>query len=245
MTVVALQGIRGGTGVTSIAAGLAWALHQCGESVLAVDFSEDNLLRLYFDMPFAQVNGWFRSNLDNLPLQESIISYTQGLDFLPYGQISHAERLKFLGEYAQNLDLCQKHITELVAVSKYDWIILDLPAEHLLLTERGLTANDIVLLILNPDIPCHMRLHQKKRPQQCHFLMNKYASTSLLQKDLYQLWKQIIPDFLPVMIHTDEAVAEALAVKKPLGAYCSYSLAADELNHLARWCIEKKAGNRA
>ena len=241
MTVVALQGIRGGTGVTSIAAGLAWALQQCGESVLVIDFSADNLLRLYFNMPFEQINGWARSSLDNLPWQDSIMTYTKGLSFLPYGKITDVERLKLLKEYEQNLVLCKKNILDLVAARRYDWIILDLPSEHLLLTECGIKLCDIVLLVLNPDVSCHARLHQQKRPEQCYFLMNKYASTSTLQKDLYQMWLQIVPDLLPLPIHHDETVAEALAMKKPLGEYCSYSLAAEEINALAKWCLTKNS----
>lgn len=45
MPVIALQGIRGGIGTTSITAALAWALQQLGESVLVIDLSPDNLLR--------------------------------------------------------------------------------------------------------------------------------------------------------------------------------------------------------
>ncbi len=35
MAILGLQGVRGGTGVTSITAALAWALQLLGESVLA------------------------------------------------------------------------------------------------------------------------------------------------------------------------------------------------------------------
>ncbi|CAM2920898.1 cellulose synthase operon protein YhjQ/BcsQ [Legionella anisa] len=50
MLVIALQGIRGGVSVTSIAAGLGWALVQLNESVLVIDFTTDNLLRLHFNI---------------------------------------------------------------------------------------------------------------------------------------------------------------------------------------------------
>lgn len=42
---------------------------------------------------------------------------------------------------------------------------------------------------------------------------------------------------LPVVIHRDEALAEALAVKQPLGEYRPESLAADEVLTLANWCL--------
>lgn len=47
MAILGLQGVRGGTGVTSITAALAWALQLLGESVLAIDASPDNMLRFF------------------------------------------------------------------------------------------------------------------------------------------------------------------------------------------------------
>jgi cellulose biosynthesis protein BcsQ len=63
MPVLALQGIRGGVGTTSVAAALAWALQQLKESVLVIDFSPDNLLRLHFNMPFDQPRGWAKAEI--------------------------------------------------------------------------------------------------------------------------------------------------------------------------------------
>lgn len=57
MPVIALQGMRGGIGTTSVTAALAWAFQQLGESVLAIDCSADNLLRLHFNTPFALARG--------------------------------------------------------------------------------------------------------------------------------------------------------------------------------------------
>ena len=39
MAILGLQGVRGGTGTTSITAALAWALQLLGETVLVVDAS--------------------------------------------------------------------------------------------------------------------------------------------------------------------------------------------------------------
>ncbi len=61
MTVLALQGVRGGVGTTSLTAALGWALHQLGESVLVIDASPDNLLRLSFNIDFDHADGWARA----------------------------------------------------------------------------------------------------------------------------------------------------------------------------------------
>ena len=43
MAILGLQGVRGGTGTTSITAALAWALQLLGETVLVVDDTKENL----------------------------------------------------------------------------------------------------------------------------------------------------------------------------------------------------------
>ena len=50
MAILGLQGVRGGTGTTSITAALAWALQLLGETVLVVDASPDNMLRFFFNV---------------------------------------------------------------------------------------------------------------------------------------------------------------------------------------------------
>ncbi|SBJ60855.1 cell division protein [Klebsiella pneumoniae] len=64
MAILGLQGVRGGTGVTSITAALAWALQLLGESVLAIDASPDNMLRFFFNTDIHHQDGWARALLD-------------------------------------------------------------------------------------------------------------------------------------------------------------------------------------
>lgn len=56
MAILGLQGVRGGTGTTSITAALAWALQLLGETVLVVDASPDNMLR-FFQRRFQPQSG--------------------------------------------------------------------------------------------------------------------------------------------------------------------------------------------
>ncbi len=88
MPVIALQGLRGGMGTTSVTAALAWALQQLGESVLAIDFTPDNLLRLHFNTPFELARGWARAEQDGGGWQEGALRYCENLDFLPFGRLN-------------------------------------------------------------------------------------------------------------------------------------------------------------
>ncbi|HHF7372672.1 cellulose biosynthesis protein BcsQ [Legionella bozemanae] len=243
MPVIALQGIRAGIGVTSIAAGLGWALAQLNESVLVIDFTADNLLRLHFNMPFEQVGGWARSYQDNGDWSESIHSYNKYLSYLPFGKITQPERINLENEFQKNPDFWKKNIDNLITKNDYRWILLDLASDTTLLTQQGLDRADITFLLLTPDINCHVRLHQQKIPDQCYFLMNHYSAAKSLQKDLYELWQRLLANFLPVILHSDEALAEALAAKKPIGEYQAHSLIAQDINALANWCMSNDFGN--
>ncbi|HEI8868096.1 TPA: cellulose synthase operon protein YhjQ [Serratia odorifera] len=234
MPVIALQGIRGGIGATSVTAALAWALRQLGETTLAIDASPDNLLRLHFNTPFSLARGWARAELDGADWRQGAMRYCEKLDFLPFGQLDAVERQ----QHCQNSDISwARRLEQLQRSGQHRWILLDVPAVDNAQTRQALSAADRVFVLLTPDANCHARLHQQLLPGNGHFLINHYSSASQLQQDLHQLWLQTLNGLLPMVIHRDEALAEAMAVKQPLGEYRPDSLAADEVLTLANWCL--------
>lgn len=243
MPVIALQGIRGGTGVTSVAAGLAWALQHLKESVLLIDLSADNLLRLHFGMSFEQAQGWARSHQDRQPWQDSIFSYNELVSVLPFGKITQVERINLEDDIQNESDFWKKNIEMIFADRGHRWVLIDLPADNTLLTQQGLERADTIFILLNPDMNSHVRLHQQKIPEGSYFLMNQYSSTKPLQKDLSVLWQQLLTNFLPIVLHSDEAAAEAFAIKKPIGEYSLQSLVAKDIAELASWCLNHSSGN--
>jgi len=91
MTILGLQGIRGGVGTTSITAALAWSLQLLGESVLVIDACPDNLLRLSFNVEYEDPTGWARSLLDGNEWRDAGMRYTTQLDLLPFGRLAANE----------------------------------------------------------------------------------------------------------------------------------------------------------
>ncbi|CCV59701.1 cellulose biosynthesis protein BcsQ [Yersinia enterocolitica] len=237
MPVLALQGIRGGIGTTSVIAALAWALQQLDESVLVIDFSPDNLLRLHFNMHFEQSRGWARAEVDGEGWQQGAMRYTEKLDLLPFGQLTQAENEQLSASLQQHPRQWQENLSRLLANASYRWILLDIPAGDSAFTRQALALADQTLILIHADASCHIRLHQQNLPASCHFLLNQFSASSRLQQDLYQLWLQSLNSLLPIFIHRDEAMAEALAAKQPLGEYSAQSLAAEEMMTLANWCL--------
>ncbi|HFT4324763.1 TPA: cellulose biosynthesis protein BcsQ [Klebsiella variicola] len=241
MAILGLQGVRGGTGVTSITAALAWALQLLGETVLAIDASPDNMLRFFFNTDVHHQDGWARALLDGRDWRDAGLRYTQHIDLLPFGQLSAGER-----ENADQLQPALGAMAEAVQrlQSQYRWLLLDLPNGYSPLTRELLTLCDRTLVVVHPDANSHIRLHQQPLPANSDILINDLRVGSQLQEDLYQLWLESQPRILPVTIHRDEAMAECLAVKQPLGEYRQDSLAAEEVLTLANWCLIHYSGGR-
>ncbi|WP_410013152.1 cellulose biosynthesis protein BcsQ [Sodalis sp. C49] len=231
MPVIALRGIRGATGTTSVAAGLSWALAQLGENVLAIDFSPDNLLRLHFAMPFSAPRGWASAVQAGAGWQHGAMRYSQLLDFLPFGRLADGtQALDSLTDWREN-------IAQLKSLSAYHWIVLDVPAGESALATQAVSLADGVFTLLQADAQCHVRLHQQSLPRHAHYVVNQFVPASALQQDLLLLWQQSLPNLLPVVLHRDEAMAESLAALQPVGAFMPHSKISQELTTLANWCL--------
>ncbi|AVF34564.1 cellulose biosynthesis protein BcsQ [Rahnella sikkimica] len=234
MAVIALQGFRGGTGTTSVTAALAWGLAQLNEKVLVIDFSPENLLRLHFGMPFTQTRGWCSAVNAGEPWQKSAMRYHAHLDFLPYG---------FVGADsagAPEFDW-QKAITQLRNSGVYDWILIDSPAADPLPAQA---IADSTLVLLHTDTQSHIRLHQRALPANGRYLVNQFVPSSQLQQDILLLWQETLPTMIPVILHRDEAMAESLAAKQPVGEWKANSKISREINTLANWFLLNLRGAR-
>lgn len=244
MAILGLQGLRGGTGTTSIAAALGWALQMIGESVIVMDACPDNMLRYFFNTDIAHRDGWARALLDGKAWQDAGMRYTSQLDFLPFGQLSVTERVN-MPVLSPTLGQAAEIVRTLQNQRPHHWVLIDLPHEITPWTQALAEACQHVLTVVNPDANAHIRLHQQALPKHGHLLINDLRIGSHIQDDIYRIWLQSQPRMLPVAIHRDEAMAECLAAKQPLGEYRSDSLAAEELITLANWCVMHYAGMHA
>lgn len=243
MAILGLQGVRGGVGTTSLTAALAWALQILGENVLVIDASPDNLLRISFNVDFVHQGGWARSLLDGQDWRDAGLRYTSQLDLLPFGQLTAQER-ENPQAWQETLGEIGSAIQALKASGRYSWILLDLPYGASPLTGQLVSLCDHTLAIARVDANCHIRFHQQALPAGAHILINDLRIGSQLQDDLYQVWLQSQRRLLPIVIHRDEAMAECMASKQPLGEYRSDSLAAEEVLTLANWCLLHDAGDK-
>lgn len=214
MHIVALQGIRGGLGTTSIVAGLAWAAREQGARVLVVDLCPDNLLGIHLGLPHDDTRGWSRLSTPAQEWRSDLYHYESGLDLLPHGGQSNAAALDWLQ-----------------AIEGYDLLLLDLPVGLV----PGLACRH--LRVANADANCHVRLYRHVWAADERLLVTQFTSRRALQQDLLDLWLAGGLPLLTLRLHRDEAMAEAMAAKQPVGRYAPTSLIAHELDSLALWCL--------
>lgn len=223
MNRVALQGIRGGVGTTSVVAGLAWAAQEQGARVLAVDLCPDSLLGIHLGLPHDEAGGWSQLSDPAREWRSALHPYERGLDLLPYGGQPNDSQSN-----GASLDWLQ-------AIDGYDLLLLDLPVKAALeIPCRRLT-------VVNADANCHVRLYRRAWVTDERLLVTQFTSSRALQQDLLDLWFAAGLPQLTQRLHRDEAMAEAMAAKQPVGRYAPTSLIAHELDALALWCLMREA----
>ncbi len=242
MNRIALRGLCGGVGTTAVLCGLALALHEQGERVLLIDCSPDDLARLHFGDDLANESGWARAQLDGTFWNDAL-QVQPGLHVLPYGRLAPAETRQITQLLEQQPAYWHARFEQLQPF--HDWVLFDLPPRStnppLAEVEDG--RADLLIDLITPAPGCHALLHRHFDRQANLLLINRFNPASQLQRDLVLLWRTAYsPNQAPQIIHEDEAVAEALAHKLPVGLYAPKSQAASDLRNLALWCLARKAG---
>ena len=238
MRALSLKGVRGGVGNSSLLAGVGYALHRLGERVLLVDMCPENVLGLHFNLAVEERCGWARAMLDGQNWQGHAWELDSGLCLLPYGCLNSDEQEQMAHRLRQSPELWPRRQQSLGGY--FDWILFDLPQrlpEH---AEMG--AGALQIQVLEADVACQVLL--QRHDANNILLVNRFDPGSQLQSDLLLLWrKRYGTRLLPLTVHYDEAMREALAHKQPVGSYAENSLVARELISLATWCLAQSRGN--
>ncbi|WP_280563531.1 MULTISPECIES: cellulose biosynthesis protein BcsQ [unclassified Chromohalobacter] len=240
MNVLALQGLRGGTGSTSLLAALAEALTQAGLNVLCIDLDPRNQLRLHFNHPWRNNNGWATAEAAGAVWHEMAFALGERLTFLPYGQgaeVIEARERDRLGTFS----LWGHRLAELDP-HRYDWVLVDVPSACSVHQQEMRRLAPTWLTVTHCDAACHALLASREPDDNEYLLVNRFTPRSLLQNDLLAAWQHQYADWLvPCTIHQDEAMFEALAHKRSVVGHRSDSLAARDVQRLAAWLLARGA----
>lgn len=235
MTTLSMRGVRGGVGVSSTLAAVGHALQTMGERVLLVDMCPENLLRLHFNLTLGETDGWARAYLDGRPWNEAAWRVEHQLHLLPYGRLTPREQARMELHLRREPQLWAQRRTSLTG--QFDWVLFDLPQR--LPGHCQVGPCDLPIVLLEADAACHVLLQQQPAARQ--LLVNRFDPVSRLQRDLLLIWQQTQGNrLLPLVLHRDAAVQEALAHKQAVGRFAPASLAALDATSLATWCLTRR-----
>lgn len=235
MISLSLCGIRGGVGTTSLLAAMGHALNRLNQRVLLVELCPENVLGLHFNLAARETEGWARAMLDGQDWYRQAWQLAPGLCLLPYGGLDEAEQLRVEQRLLANPWEWNKRQAQLAG--QFDWVLFDLPQR--LPGHVGSIRGDFSIRVLAPDMACHVLLQRQGR--EGFLLVNGYDSASRLQQDLLLVWRRHHGErVVPVVVHQDEAMGEALACKQSVIGYAPQSLVTEDAISLATWCLSRR-----
>jgi len=234
MKIVGFQGIRGGTGTTSMVSMVADALYTNGQSVLMIDLSPSDMLKLHFNVPYLDQAGWAYASALVEPWHAHAYEIAQGLTLIPYGRKGVEDHYRELARSHDPVSL--SWLSQLRQVTPApDWVLLDLP-HTLPVSDDWYPVLDLHLLVTSVDVACHTLLTQYLFQNKTRILANMQDPSRLLSNDLIVEWEMRFQDLLtPMMIQRDESVHEALALKTPVTKAFPGSKASLDAHSLASW----------
>lgn len=230
---IALTGVRGGVGCTSVAAGLAHALYGMNQRVLLLDLAAHNQVRLHFNVALDDDAGWARTVLEVGAWDGQAWALGERLYIVPRGELTGAEAASVHAVVRRSPAALREPVLELA--DQFDWLLVDCGAEVDALDM--LAPCDLRVTLLEADPACAVLLARAGDGKDWR-LVNRYDPARQLEADLQLVWRRA-PDhrFMPFSIHDDAAWPEALALKMPVGHYAPDSQAARDMRDLADWCL--------
>jgi cellulose synthase operon protein YhjQ len=246
LKVVAVISTVGGAGATTIAAHLSTALWLQQRDTLTFDWCSENRVRLHFGMPLGDRFGWATDLLDGSDWHAAACRSSNGVDFVPFGQLLHDGELDRLVDRLRDQPAWFRNQLTTLRIPSETIIVCDCPRMPAVLREQVLTAADLVLLVTAPDSVSYAAATRiasgvaEAGGTQTLMVLNGFEAARQLDRDISVLLRtQHKQLFSPVVVHRDESLREALACKQTVFEFAPSSQAAYDFSALATWTLAR------
>ena len=244
MRVLCVQGIHSSVGTSTIVANTSRILKEFGHDVLVFDLNPNNLLRLHFNMDWHNPTGWASNITQEKSWYSAAFECEQGVCFIPFGQINYNKLQSLLITSITENWLYDQLFS--LKLSSEAWIIINISSEINTLSTQALKLGDIIIRVIEPEmnslsqainsIQSSYISENESLADKSFYLINKLSPGSELDYDVLSILKRLLlKKIIPVTIHFDENIKEALANKTTVTVYAPKSPAANELRTLAVW----------
>ena len=252
MRIVAVISPKGGVGKTTVTANLASTLATLGERITVLDLDPQNALRLHFGLNYDETSGIALPALQHGSWRHTLFESGYGVDFLPYGSVEEVQRDALEEHLRQHPDWLQTQLQTL-SLAEDAVLLIDTPPGPSLYLQQVLQVANVAIVVLKPDaasystVPSIEALIDFYTAGKPHFLgycyvVNQMDASKQLCRDVFGMLRSSLgARFVPVTIHRDEAVSEALACQMPVSYYAQHSSAAYDMQQLAGW-LQKHFG---
>lgn len=245
MQVIALISGKGGVGKTTLAANLAVALAQRGKRVLLIDLDPQNAQRLHLGMDPDEIAGLVREGVG----PGSVFDSPFGVKFIPFGRVTEEELGQFEAALRQDTGWLAGGL-ESLAADGYDFVLLDTPPGPSVYLQQAMQATERALVVVLADaasfatVPKLLSLVDQYTAGRAnfagaHLLVNQMPTQSVLGHQVRSaLYATYAAHMVPVSIHRDALVAQALAFERPVLEYEPGCKASLDIQYLADWVLD-------
>ncbi len=245
MQIIAFISGKGGVGKTTLAANTAVALAQRKQRVLLIDLDPQNAQRLHLGMDPDEIAGLIREGISPAGIFDSPF----GISFIPFGRVSETELEEFEGELKLHPYWLSDGIESLGA-SLFDFVILDTPPGPSVYLHQALLAAHRALVIVLADAASYATIPRiaslvDEYTAGCpdfigmSLLINQMPTQGKLgHKVRTALYSDYAHQLVPVAIHRDAKVSQALAFERPVLEYEPGCKASLDIQYLADWLLD-------
>jgi cellulose synthase operon protein YhjQ len=244
MKTVAFISGKGGVGKSTVTANLAVALAQRKKKVVILDLDPQNSQRLHLGLDSEEIAGLVREGI----ALSSLFDSPFGVQFIPFGRASEEELEEFRTELLHNPQWVREKLLNLAA-GQFDYAFIDTPPGATIYLEQALNAAQKAIVVLHADAGSFMTLpkiaslvdfYTGRRDDFLGVsrLINQMPSESRLAHEVRNaLAADNSAGLVPLAIHKDPSVAQALAYERPVLEYEPGSMASLDFQYLADWFL--------
>lgn len=252
MAFVCVTSPKGGVGKTTCVASLAYGIKALGFRVVVIDFDYQNSLRLHFGMPLNDGRGFAARAVSCEDWQELVLTSPSGVQILPYGFCSAAQR-EVLDDALDTPGFLASRLDSLINQPGLI-VIADLPpgpspALRAVAALAGLRLTvllaDSVSMAQLPRVESGGFYPENVPENSRHFyVLNQIDPRRRLNAEITEFMQESYGDQLLGMIHQDEAVPEANARQRSVYQHAPSARAALDMQKCVKRVLHELADIR-